>query len=1071
METRTLTGLGTSWASEEAVSAFTQRAAVSPGAAYAVFRELLDRLQDATTRVEARRFLERLVQGAKHRPAEPSHFRFRHLELPDLPGGDLGTLTLLELPGIFTPEEWSYTFFEGLVRYPEAAFRDRELIELGCGNGWVTLALAAAVRPRSILGLDINPRAIRCSRLNLFLNGLDAAGKPRLASDGRSLLDRVSFEESDLLEVCRERGQRADFVLGCIPQVLNVDPEETLEAVSEGTSEEALYALSNYYERQGYIEDQFGLGLIARAVEESVEILRPDGAVILNLGGRPGATVLERLFRRRGLSVTRVWQTRVEQAGDTDIAPLVEVERRSRHRFEFFMGPSVETSVSARTAQRYLEAGGTIYHRLAVVEARMEFPAEIQRIFQRLRQPGYEEVRSSLDLDFPDREVAAEKVSFLARLAELLHQATCFPYEETEGRAALRRCLADYLRLYFRMPTHPEELVVVPSRVEALVSLLETFRPRLALIDSELVRALTAGEGELAVAGEVIEAPRSAELVVDLVRSLRPECVVTCLADHEARSSESFIRLLEVTREVGALLVVDLSEQFELSSEPSVHGVLRYLSSHPLPAHAALLCGLVKNRVYEDLQLGFLYSQNPGLIRVLTDAGELTYSRTPWLSQVYYESLLDDLLRFQLPERRRLRAGEELNRAAATPEASGLPGLQARALEAFQHPAVAANYLPFDADTVRMDYGENSLASPTRVKEALLEAFARHQVSEEEADPTAEIRSWAQLSLGTTADYWIFGHGVAPLFAGIARGAAEFGETMLFPTGAYGHFVATCQLLGVEAKIISSERRDQFKWTPAGLEDALAGASPGAWVFLNAPIANPTGALYSPREVADLLEVTRRANGRLVVDAIFAGLAHSAEDVARLNLDGPDWVLLGGLSKLFAAGGLRFGFAGTEDPVIAQRLRRLGGGTPHWTLRHAAKGLYRDLVRLSEPLRQDLATQRRVLAERSTILSNQLSRWGWTVAPAQGGLFLVACPTDYLTKNGDPLQKTRSTQWIDGNEVAESLFHQTGLLINGPTWTGIPEHCRFVLSVSDRDFSLALQRIEDFGRSCGIEPH
>jgi methionine S-methyltransferase len=369
-----------------------------------------------------------------------------------------------------------------------------------------------------------------------------------------------------------------------------------------------------------------------------------------------------------------------------------------------------------------------------------------------------------------------------------------------------------------------------------------------------------------------------------------------------------------------------------------------------------------------------------------------------------------------------------------------------------------------------LDYGENSLASPTRVKEALLEAFARHQVSEEEADPTDEVRIWSELSLGVAAEHWVFGHGVAPLFTGIARGAAEAGEEMLFPTGAYGHFVATCQLVGVDVKTTSTDRRDQFKWTAAGLEEALVGRSPGAWVFVNAPIANPTGSRYSPSEVADLLTVTRRASARLVVDAIFAGLAHSPEGDPRLDLTGPDWVLLGGLSKLLAAGGLRFGFAGTQDPVIAKRLRRFGGGAPHWTLRHAAKGLYRDLALPTTGVLQDLESQRRVLAERAVNLSDQLSRWGWTVVPARGGLFLVACPTVYLTKVDGLRQETCGTQWTDGDEVADALFRQTGLLINGPTWTGIPEHCRFVLSVSGRDFSLALQRIEDFGRHCGVEP-
>lgn len=66
---------------------------------------------------------------------------------------------------------------------------------------------------------------------------------------------------------------------------------------------------------QGYVEDQFGLGLIARAVEESIEVVKPTGAVILNMGGRPGQAVCERLFLRRGFNIEKLWQTRVFQVG------------------------------------------------------------------------------------------------------------------------------------------------------------------------------------------------------------------------------------------------------------------------------------------------------------------------------------------------------------------------------------------------------------------------------------------------------------------------------------------------------------------------------------------------------------------------------------------------------------------------------------------------------------------------------------------------------------------------------------------------------------------------------------
>lgn len=62
------------------------------------------------------------------------------------------------------------------------------------------------------------------------------------------------------------------------------------------------------------------------------------------------------------------------QAQDTDITALVEIERNSRHRFEFFMGPVTEEPISARTAYAYAKAGGRTAHGLSVYECRLRQP-------------------------------------------------------------------------------------------------------------------------------------------------------------------------------------------------------------------------------------------------------------------------------------------------------------------------------------------------------------------------------------------------------------------------------------------------------------------------------------------------------------------------------------------------------------------------------------------------------------------------------------------------------------------------------------------------------------------------
>lgn len=71
-----------------------------------------------------------------------------------------------------------------------------------------------------VYGLDINPRAVKISWINLYLNALDDNGLPVYDDEKKTLLDRVEFYESDLLGYCRDNKIQLERIVGCIPQVV-----------------------------------------------------------------------------------------------------------------------------------------------------------------------------------------------------------------------------------------------------------------------------------------------------------------------------------------------------------------------------------------------------------------------------------------------------------------------------------------------------------------------------------------------------------------------------------------------------------------------------------------------------------------------------------------------------------------------------------------------------------------------------------------------------------------------------------------------------------------------------------
>lgn len=63
---------------------------------------------------------------------------------------------MLVIPSIFMPEDWSFTFYEGLNRHPESIYKDKVVAELGCGNGWITIAIAEKWSPSKVHYMYLN---------------------------------------------------------------------------------------------------------------------------------------------------------------------------------------------------------------------------------------------------------------------------------------------------------------------------------------------------------------------------------------------------------------------------------------------------------------------------------------------------------------------------------------------------------------------------------------------------------------------------------------------------------------------------------------------------------------------------------------------------------------------------------------------------------------------------------------------------------------------------------------------------------------------------------------------------
>ncbi|CAB4298155.1 unnamed protein product [Prunus armeniaca] len=1080
------------------VDDFLKRCQQSGDAAYGALRSVLERLEDPKTRTQARIFLTDLQNRFPSKEACDQCFRTYHFQIEDVffdqYEGYQGRkkLTMMVIPSIFVPEDWSFTFFEGLNRHSDSIFKDKTVAELGCGNGWISIAIAEKWLPSKVYGLDINPRAVKMSWINLYLNALDEKGQPIYDAEKKTLLDRVEFHESDLLSYCRANDIQLERIVGCIPQILNPNPDAMSKMITENASEEFLHSLSNYCALQGFLEDQFGLGLIARAVEEGIDVIKPMGIMIFNMGGRPGQAVCKRLFERRGFHVNKLWQTKILQAADTDISALVEIEKNSPHRFEFFMGLSGDQPICARTAWAYGNAGGRISHALSVYSCQLRQPNQVKTIFEFLNN-GFHEISSSLDLSFEDDAVADEKIPFLAYLSSVLKGSSFGTYEPPAGSKHFRNLIAGFMKTYHRIPLKADNVVVFPSRAVAIENALRLFSPRLAIVDEHLTRHLPRNWlTSLAIEGAgtdnnpsedsltVIEAPRQSDLMIELIRKLKPQVVVTGIAEYEAVTSSAFVHLLDVTREIGSRLFLDISDQFELSSLPGSNGVLKYIGGTTLPSHAAIICGLVKNKVYSDLEVAFVISEEEAIFKALSKTVELLEGNTAPISQCYYGCLFHELLAFQLADRH-----PPAQRETASTKSAEMIGFASSAISVLNNAELSISEAG-NSSLIHMDVDQSFLRVPSPVKAAIFESFARQNIAESEIDVTTSIKQFIKSTYGYPVDSsteFIYADSSLALFNKLVVCCIQEGGTLCFPAGSNGNYVSAAKFLKANIVTIPTKPADGFKLTDKVLSGELETVNK-PWVYISGPTINPTGLIYNSKEIESLLSICAKVGARVVIDTSFSGLEFDFEgwggwnlvdSLSKLNSSNPSFCvsLLGGLSLKMLSGALKFGFLVLNQSVLVETFYSFPGlSKPHNTVKYAIKKLLSLREQKPGDLWDAIAEHIKNLKSRSKRLKETLEKCGWDVLEPCGGVSMVAKPSSYLNKSvkfkkspndgGSTQKEMMSEVKLDDSNIREVIHKATGLCINSGSWTGIPGYCRFTIALKESEFERALDCIVKF---------
>ena len=214
----------------------------------------------------------------------------RWLELEKLLPADLvGTLGKKELlvPNLaFRPDPWSFAFQRGLRKLP---LQSGQIVwEVGCGTGLNLILLSAWFPEIWLRYSDYQKVCVPVSTDNLYSATKHArimalAGQWDLLTPSRGArVIQIGIVDRDPV----------DYVVACIPQIPRTDID--LNARDNR---------AHYYNPKYYPDSDLhtvGLGLVDSLLAQAPRVLKPNGRVVLNLGGRPGQGRLLKMFNRRG---------------------------------------------------------------------------------------------------------------------------------------------------------------------------------------------------------------------------------------------------------------------------------------------------------------------------------------------------------------------------------------------------------------------------------------------------------------------------------------------------------------------------------------------------------------------------------------------------------------------------------------------------------------------------------------------------------------------------------------------------------------------------------------------------
>ncbi len=370
--------------------------------------------------------------------------------------------------------------------------------------------------------------------------------------------------------------------------------------------------------------------------------------------------------------------------------------------------------------------------------------------------------------------------------------------------------------------------------------------------------------------------------------------------------------------------------------------------------------------------------------------------------------------------------------------------------------AKAAELKAAGEDIISFGAGEPDFATPLHICEAA------YQAMKDEITHYTQVGGLPQLkesiiakfqrenNLAYTADEIVVSCGAKHSIYNLCQVLLNPGDEAIIPAPYWVSYPDITKLAEGVPVIVECDVEQDFKITAEDLEKAISPKT--KLLFLNSP-SNPTGRIYSPKELEQLAQVLRKyPNVHVMSDDIYEHLCYTEADFQNILNVAPDLkdrcTIVNGVSKAYAMTGWRIGYCASSKEIIGamQKLQGQCTSNPPSISQMAAVAALDGGLECVQEMRSIFQQRNQVMSERLLQID------GIHTSPAQGAFYQFV-----------DIREAMKTIGIENDiEYAKHLIEKEKVAIVPGTSFGLNGYMRLSFAIATDRIEEGIERIRKF---------